>query len=84
MEGEKRTLLFHVVSAKGIKANSNSFVYYSIQLKDYFTNTSPGQNPVWNHWNILDINFNNDFKNYVRKQQVEIIVMDDNAPLNDN
>lgn len=53
-------------------------------MTDYYTNTHQGSNPIWDHWNIIDILYNQDFKNYLRNGEVEFTVLDDNAPLNDS
>lgn len=82
--GEAKKLVINISQGRGFRSTSNSFVYYSVRMTDYYTNTHPGTNPIWDHWNIIDVLYNQDFKNYLRNGEVEFTVLDDNAPLNDN
>lgn len=66
-----------------MRSGSNSFVYYNLRGNDHYTNTYSGNNPVWDHWNIIDTNYTQDFRNYLRNSELELIVLDDNAPLSD-
>jgi hypothetical protein len=81
--GEMKKLVINISEGTGLKSSSNSFVYYNLRNNDYYTNTHPGANPVWDHWNIVETMYTQDFKNYLRNGELELTVLDDNAPLND-
>ena len=46
-------------------------------MEDYYTKTFRGSNPVWNHHKSLELKYNTDLKNYLRKNELELIVLDD-------
>lgn len=64
--GEIRKLVVNVSEGCGLRSGCNSFVYYNIRGTDYYTNTHSGGNPIWDHWNIIETNYTQDFKNYLR------------------
>jgi hypothetical protein len=78
-----RKLVINISEGTGLKSSSNSFVYYNLRNNDYYTNTHTGGNPVWDHWNIVETMYTQDLKNYLRNGELELTVLDDNAPLND-
>lgn len=50
---ETRKMVISISQARGLRPNCNAFVYYSLLQTDYYTNTSGGSNPSWDHWNII-------------------------------
>jgi hypothetical protein len=48
LENKKRTFIISVERAISLKPNSNSFVYFSFNKEDFYTDTVPGSNPRYN------------------------------------
>ena len=67
---EKRRLIIHIEEGKGFHELANTFVYYPFRLEDYYTKTYKGANPVWNHYKSIDLMYNDDIKNYLRKNEL--------------
>ena len=64
---ESRRLIIHIEEGRGFTDKANTFVYYPFRLEDYYTKTYKGANPVWNHHKSIDLKYNEDLKNYLRK-----------------
>lgn len=66
-ESVLRRLVIQVDEGRGFGDKSNTFVYFPFRLEDHYTRTAKGNNPNWNHIKLLEVNYDNDFKNYLRK-----------------
>lgn len=66
-EAPSRKLIIQIQEGRGFQQNSNTFVYYPFRLEDYYTKTFKGSNPAWNYHKLIELNYNNDLKNYLRK-----------------
>jgi hypothetical protein len=53
-------------------------------LEDYYTKTSKGNSPNWNHFKMIDVLYDTDLKNYLRKNELEFTLFDDNVILYDD
>lgn len=53
-------------------------------MEDYYTKASKGNSPAWNHIKMLEVNYDTDFKNYFRKNELEFTVFDDNVLVTDD
>jgi hypothetical protein len=74
-----RRLVIQIDEGRGFGDKSNTFIYYPFRLEDYYTRPSKGNNPNWNHIKMMEVNYDSDFKNYLRKGELEFVVFDDNA-----
>jgi len=52
-------------------------------MEDYYTRAIKGAIPNWDYLKLLDISYDNDFKNYLRKSELEFTVFDDNVVIQD-
>lgn len=80
----KRKLIVQIEEGAGFSPQSNLFVYYPFRMEDYYTKTEKGPQPKWGHYKMLEVVYNEDFKNYLRKNDLELTVFDDNANLYDD
>jgi hypothetical protein len=53
-------------------------------MEDYYSKTAKGTAPNWSYIQLLEINYDNDFKNFLRKNELEFIVFDDSIQLQDD
>lgn len=66
-EAVARKLIIQVEEGRGFSPNSNTFVYFSFRLEDYYSKTFKGSTPAWNYYKTIELKYNNDLKNYLRK-----------------
>ncbi len=62
-----RRLVIQVDEGKGFGEKSNTFVYFPFRLEDFYTRTAKGNNPNWNYIKLLELNYDSDLKNYLKK-----------------
>jgi Ca2+-dependent lipid-binding protein len=48
-------------------------------LEDYYSRVVKGSNPVWNYFAAIDLLYNDDLKDYLRRNDLQLVVLDDNA-----
>jgi hypothetical protein len=65
-----RRLVIQIDEGRGFGDKSNTFVYYPFRLEDHYTRAAKGNSPNWNHIKLLEIAYDNDFKNYLRKNEI--------------
>jgi len=71
-------LVVVIDKATQLNPRSNSFIYYSLDNKDYNTNTQPGATPRWDYRMVHEIIYNEEFVNYLKRQPLEFYLIDDN------
>ena len=52
-EAPVKRLVIQIQEGRGFGEKSNTFVYYPFRLEDYYTKTSKGNNPHWDHTKML-------------------------------
>lgn len=63
----KRKLIVVVDKATQLPPRCSSFVYYSLDHKDFNTNIQPGSNPRWDYRMVHEVIYNEDFANMLKK-----------------
>ena len=79
----KRKLVIHIQDGQSFSERSNTFVYYSFRLEDYYTKTARGSSPIWSHYKMIDTIYDTDMKNFLRKNELQFTVFDDSVMVND-
>ena len=77
----KRKLVIVIDKASQLPQRCSSFVYYSLDNKDFNTNTQPGSNPRWDYRMIHEIVYNEEFAHDLKRQKLDLFLIDDNHPL---
>jgi protein fantom len=77
----KRKLVIVIDKATRLDSKASTFVYYSLDNKDFNTSTQPGANPRWDYRMVHEIVYNEEFVNTLKRTQLELYLIDDNQPL---
>lgn len=77
----KRKLVVVIDKATNLDPKSNTFVYYSLDNKDFNTSTQPGKNPMWDYRMVHEVVYNEEFATTLKKNLLELYLIDDNQPL---
>lgn len=76
-----RKIVINVLKGHGLDPRSSTFIYYKFfNVKDTYTSTVPGKDPVYDSLHTHDIPYNESLKNYLKSEYVEFLVFDDSIP----
>ncbi|EAR83902.1 EF hand protein (macronuclear) [Tetrahymena thermophila SB210] len=76
----KRILVIAIEKGQGFDPKSTTFVYYSIQGKDYYTRSIQGSQPIYDHHQKIEITNVSQFLNQISKIPLQFYVFDDLQP----
>jgi hypothetical protein len=76
--------VIQIDEGRGFGDKANTFVYFPFRLEDHYTRASKGNSPNWSYIKMLEVNYDSDLKNYLRKGEIEFVVFDDNVVVMDD
>lgn len=77
----KRKLVIMVSKAEGLPVKSETFIYFQFMGKDYQTQRCGGSSPSWAHKQVIDVNYDEQFKSFLLNSSLSFVVFDDRLPV---
>lgn len=81
---QRKKLGITVERAEGLISSGNTFVYFSIQNEDFFTEPCEGSSPFWDYHREIDVVLDEDFCGYLKENYVQFTLFDDDKEVNED
>lgn len=76
--------IIHGSYAQNVRSSDHTFVYFTLDNKDYHSNLVKGKVPTYEYTMNIDLNLNQQMERFMKTQKLEIYVINDTTMEEDN